>query len=138
MKTDKKDVIQEALRTIQELDALYDSDNIINIGQLCNKLSNLTVNIAKMVSDARKLYKELEADYDNTVESEQLAYISKGEGVAKAKSMASVDNFSKKKDCLTAEDGYERLKRFLDRCDKVLDSNKQYCSTVKNTNLKGI
>jgi hypothetical protein len=133
-----KDTIQESLKTIQELDALYDTDNIILIGQLCNKLSNLSVNIAKQVSDAEKLFKSLKDEHEHFVESKKLELIESGVGVGKAESIASTTFYDKKKDYRIAEDGYERLKRFLGRIDKVLDSNKQYTSTIKNTNLKGI
>jgi hypothetical protein len=136
----KKDqeVIQEALKTLQELEKLYDSENIIYIGQLCNRLASLTVNLGKQVSDARKLFKELESTYDNNVEKKKLELIESGMGVGKAESVSEVENFDGLKDSLTAEDGFERLKRFLDRCDKVLDAYKQYTSTIKNTNLKHI
>lgn len=133
-----KDTIQESLKTINELDELYDTDNIILIGQLCNKLSNLSVNIGKQVSDADKLFKSLKDEYENLVETKKLELIESGVGVGKAESIASTEYYGKKKDYRIAEDGYERLKRFLGRIDKVLDSNKQYASTVKNTNLKGI
>lgn len=133
-----KDTIQESLKTIQELDELYDTDNIILIGQLCNKLSNLSVNIGKQVSDAEKLFKSLKDEYENLVERKKLELIESGVGVGKAESIASTTYYEKKKEYRIAEDGYERLKRFMGRLDKVLDSNKQYASTIKNTNLKGI
>jgi sorbitol-specific phosphotransferase system component IIBC len=133
-----KDAIQQALETIDELQKLYDTDDIINIGRLCNKMSILTINIGKQVSDAQKLWKSLEDNYDHNVEQAQLEFVAAGEGVAKAKSMATVKFFADKKDVTQAEQGYNRLKRFLDRCDKVLEAFKQYCSTVKSTNLKGI
>lgn len=133
-----RDEIQESLITIQELEKLYDTENIILIGQLCNKLSTLSVGIGKQVSDADKLFNHLKDEYEHAVESEKLKLIESGVGVGKAESAAKVANTQKRKNYRQAEDGYERLKRFMGRVDKVLDSFKQYCSTVKNTNLKGI
>lgn len=136
MKT--KDHIQLSLKTIEDLDELYDTDNIILVNQLCNRLSNLSVGVGKIVSDAEKLYKSLDADYDQSVEVKKLSLIDSGVGVGKAESMAKIEMYDKKKTVLEAEDAYDRSKRFLTRIDKVLDSNKQYTSTVKNTNLKGV
>jgi uncharacterized protein YdiU (UPF0061 family) len=133
-----KDEIQEALKTIQELDRLYDSDNIIYINQQCNRLANLSVGIGKKVSDAEKLFNQLEDEYDYELEKKKLELIESGVGVGKAESQAKVALFEKQKLFRQAEDGYKRLKRFLERTDKVLDSNKQYTSTIKNTNLKHI
>ena len=134
---ENKDVIQEALKTIQELDRLYDSNNPIVVNQHCNRLSNLSVNVGKLTSDAEKLLDELEAEYDNAVEKKKLELIESGVGVGKAESMAKVELFNKKKDSLLAKDGYKRLDRFLKRIDKVLDSNKQYCATLKKTDFRG-
>jgi uncharacterized ferredoxin-like protein len=133
-----KDEVQESLKTIQELDRLYDTDNIILIGQLCNRLSNLSVGLGKQVSDADKLFNSLKDEYEQCVEVRKLELIEGGVGVGKAESQAKTECYEKRKQYRTAEDGYERLKRFLSRVDKVLDANKQYASTVKNTNLKGI
>ena len=133
-----KDEIQDALKTIQDLDALYDTDNIVLIGQLCNRLSNLSVGIGKMVSDADKLFNQLKDEYEQSVEVRKLELIEGGVGVGKAESQAKTECYEKRKQYRLAEDGYERLKRFLARLDKVLDANKQYASTVKNTNLKNV
>jgi hypothetical protein len=137
-KENKKDEIQEALKTIQELDRLYDSDNIKEVGKLCNKLSILSVGIGKQVSDADKLFNQLKDEYEYQVESSKLKLIEEGVGVGKAESQAKVQANEKKKEYRIAEDGYERLKRFLSRVDKVLDSFKQQNSTIKATNLKGV
>jgi hypothetical protein len=133
-----KSTIDQAVQNLQELENLYDSDNIIYIGQLCNKLAGLTVNVGKQVSDARTLWKQLETKYKQSVRSKKLELIEQGVGVGKADAM-SEDSFKDlETDVMNAENLSDRLKRFLDRCDKVLEANKQYCSTVKSTNLKGI
>jgi hypothetical protein len=136
--SENKDTIQQSLEVIKELERMYDSDNIVNIGQLCNRLSILSVGLGKQVSDADKLFNSLKDEYEHLVESKKLELIESGVGVGKAESQAKTEFYEKKKNYRIAEDGYERLKRFLSRVDKVLDSNKQYTSTVKNTNLKHI
>ncbi|HYG02043.1 MAG TPA: hypothetical protein VD927_06325 [Chryseosolibacter sp.] len=132
------DSLRKALETIKELDSLYDTDNIIVIGQLCNKLSNLSVGLGKQMTDADKLFNQLKDEYENLVENKKLELIESGVGVGKAESQAKVQYYQQRKDYRIAEHGYEQLKTFLSRIDKVLDSNKQYASTVKSTNLKGI
>lgn len=132
----KLTVIDQALNTIKELGELYDSDNIIYIDQLCNRLSTVSVNIGKMKCDAEKLFNSLKDDHDNLVEKRKLELIEGGEGVGKAESQAKVEVFEKKKQYRQAETGYEWLKTFLTRIDRVLDTNKQYVATVKDTNLK--
>ena len=136
MKT--KDHIQLSLQTIEELDVLFDTDNIVQVNQLCNKLSNLSVGVGKIVSDAEKLFKSMDAEYDYLLEKKKLELIESGMGVGKAESKAKVDLYDRQKDVLAAEDVYDRSKRFLNRLDKVLESNKQYTSTVKSSNLKHI
>ena len=133
-----KDSIQEALKTIAELETLYDSENVVVINQLCNKLINLSVHIGKQTTDAEKLFKSLKDEYEYVVDKKKLELIESGVGVGKAESTATVEFYEKKKDYRTAEDGFERLKRFLQRLDKVFDSNKQYVATIKSTNLKGV
>lgn len=133
-----KETIKQTLETIEEIGKLYDSDNIVVINQLCNRLSNLSVTVGWLVSSSEKLWRNLDEEYDYELDRKKLELVEAGNGVAKAESMAKVALYQKKKEATEAEVYYNRLKRFLGRIDKVLESNKQYTSTVKTSNLKNV
>lgn len=138
LSTSSKDVIQLSLEVVNELDELWDTEDIIVIGQKCNKLSTLSVNVGRLVSDADKLFNSLKDDYEYSFEKKKLELIEAGQGVSKAESMSKVANFDKKVDYRKAEDGFERLRRFLSRVDRVLDAYKQFAATLKMSNLKNV
>jgi hypothetical protein len=133
-----KSVIEQILETKEELGALYDTDNIKVINQLCNRLADLTVNLGAQVSDAEKNWSILDDDYEHSLESKKIELIESGVGVGKAESLAKVALYDKKKETTKAKLNYNRLKRFLSRLDKMMESNKQYTSTVKSSNLKNV
>lgn len=129
-----KSAIDQALEIISSLDSYYNSDNVILIGQLCNKLSVISVTIGKEYTKAHKWATELEDNYEFEISK----YVKNGDSVSKAEREAKVEFFDKKKEVTGAKNVVKSLDVFLRRVDRMLDHYKQYISSIKTTDLKHI
>lgn len=106
------------------------SKNIVAINQALNKLSILAVTVGEGVSEAYALANELEDMYDEAY-SKRFITLIKDHSAAATKPMIEAELVQEKKDWTAAKNGYKKLAIYADSIERVIDSYKQYISTLK-------
>lgn len=141
MKTEKEkadEIVTRIAQTINALDKLKDSQDVVEIGKQCNDLAIASTFFAKLVSDAYDVANELEDEYKQSVLGATEKFSSAPDSLSfnRAEQKAKLENAQSCKDWTSAKNTYNRYKLRLDRIDRVLDSFKQYSSSVKAIDLK--
>lgn len=128
-------IITRISLAIKQLEDLKDSNDIVGIGSLCNDLALASSYFAKLVADAYEVANECEDEYKQSV-SATTENLTSSLAFNRAEAKAEIENSDKKKDWTKAKAVYNRYKLYLDRIDRVLDTFKQYTSSVKMIDLK--
>lgn len=107
------------------------SQNIVQLSQCLNKLSTLAVTVGEDLSDAYTVMNELEDDYDEAVAA-QFDDLTANMSATAAKPLAEAACIGKRRAYTRAKNIYKRLSVYQERVDRVIDSFKQYVSTLKD------
>lgn len=130
-----KDLITLINEQIEWLDENVQSNDILSVGMVLNKLSILSEGFGEMVTDAYSLSNELEDDYKIAFAT----YIKENTGsVAKLENDAEVACADLKRDWTTVKNNYRKLNTKLDRIDKILESHRQSVSVQVKASLKNM
>lgn len=128
-------IIAAIAKNIKWLDEHDKSNSTTSITNVVNKLQIQAVTLSKDVVAAYALMNTAEDDYKTAVAK----YESEYEGSnAVAKQKAVVEYAGLKKAWTDAKNVYKRLDSFLDRIDKISDSQRQKISVIKQAELKNI
>ncbi len=126
-------IINDIKRNLDWLTQNKKSNNISNIVIVINDLSIQSATLGELKSDAFDLMADYEFDYKQSFAK----YITESSvAVNKSERLAEVEFTEKKKLWIEAEKTYYRLKSWIDRLDKVLDSHKQRVSVEKQMSIK--
>jgi len=132
------DITEKIGISIKKLERMKESSAIVEIGAICNTLSIDASYFAKLVADSYSVMNEAEDEYKMKVSQEVEALTSNGIPASRAEKMAENKYSEEKKTWTQAKNLYKRYSLYLDRIDRILDEFKQYCSSVKMTDLKRI
>jgi hypothetical protein len=132
------DITEKIGISIKKLERMKDSSAIVEIGSICNTLSIDASYFAKLVADSYSLMNEAEDEYKFKVATEIESLTNQGMAASKAEKMAENKYQDEKKTWTQARNMYKRYSIYLERIDRILDEFKQYCSSVKMTDLKRI
>lgn len=132
------DITEKIGVSIKKLERLKESSAIVEIGAICNTLSIDSSYFAKLVADAYSVMNEAEDEYKIKISQEVELLTTSGMTASKAEKVAENKYIEEKKTWTQARNLYKRYSLYLDRIDRILDEFKQYCSSVKMTDLKRI
>jgi hypothetical protein len=132
------DITEKIGISIKKLERLKESSAIVEIGAICNTLSIDSSYFAKLVADAYAVMNEAEDEYKMKISQEVELLTTSGMPASKAEKVAENKYNEDKKTWTQAKNLYKRYSLYLDRIDRILDEFKQYCSSVKMTDLKRI
>lgn len=132
------DITEKIGISIKKLERLKDSTAIVEIGSICNTLSIDSSYFAKLVADSYSIMNEAEDDYKMKISDEIERLTNEGATASKAEKIAENKFKDDKKTWTEAKNTYKRYSLYLERIDRILDEFKQYCSSVKMTDLKRI
>ena len=132
------DITEKIGISIKKLERLKESSAIVEIGAICNTLSIDSSYFAKLVADAYSVMNEAEDEYKMKISQEVEELTNSGMPASKAEKVAENKYIEEKKTWTQAKNLYKRYSLYLDRIDRILDEFKQYCSSVKMTDLKRI
>ena len=132
------DITEKIGVSIKKLERLKESSAIVEIGAICNTLSIDSSYFAKLVADAYSVMNEAEDEYKIKISQEVEILTTSGMTASKAEKVAENKYIEEKKTWTQARNLYKRYSLYLDRIDRILDEFKQYCSSVKMTDLKRI
>jgi len=132
------DITEKIGISIKKLERMKESSAIVEIGAICNTLSIDASYFAKLVADAYSIMNEAEDDYKTKISQEVEALTSTGIPASRAEKIAENKYVEEKKTWTQSKNLYKRYSLYLDRIDRILDEFKQYCSSVKMTDLKRI
>lgn len=132
------DITERIGVSIKKLERLKESTAIVEIGTVCNTLSIDSSYFAKMVADSYSLMNEAEDDYKMKIAEEVEKLTSEGIPASRAERLAENKHKDLKKTWTDCKNMYKRYSLYLERIDRILDEFKQYCSSVKMTDLKRV
>lgn len=132
------EVVEKIGVSIKRLERLKDSTAIVEIGSICNTLSIDSSYFAKLVADSYAVMNEMEDEYKMQIAEEIERLTSEGLPASRAEKVAENKYKESKKTWTDAKNLYKRYSLYLERIDRILDEFKQYCSSVKMTDLKRI
>lgn len=132
------DITERIGISIKKLERLKESTAIVEIGSICNTLSIDASYFAKLVADAYSVMNEAEDEYKMKVSLEVEEITNAGGTASKAEKIAENKYIEEKKTWTQAKNTYKRYSLYLERIDRILDEFKQYCSSVKMTDLKRV
>lgn len=132
------DITERIGISIKKLERLRESTAIVEIGTVCNTLSIDSSYFAKMVADSYALMNESEDEYKMKIAEEVEKLTAEGIPASRAERMAESKHREYKKTWTDTKNLYKRYSLYLERIDRVLDEFKQYCSSVKMTDLKRV
>ena len=124
--------------SIKKLERLKDSSAVVEIGSICNGLSIESSYFAKLVADCYSIMNDAEDDYKLKLAEEIERLTNDGMTASKSSFLAELKYKDEKKTWTESKNLYKRYSLYLDRIDRILDEFKQYCSSVKMTDLKRI
>jgi hypothetical protein len=131
----KQKIIDQIRDNIKWLEDNAESDNIMAITQIENKLQIQAGTLAGEVIKAYAVMNELEDAYKFKM-AEFISTSDKSEAKARAAGEATFQK--EKKDWTAAKNTYKRFDVILERIDKICDSQRQRISVVKQADLKNI
>lgn len=132
------EVVEKIGISIKKLERLKDSTAIVEIGSICNTLSIDSSYFAKLVADSYTLMNETEDEYKQKIAEEVDKLTSEGMPASRAERQAENKFKEDKRTWTEAKNMYKRYSLYLERIDRILDEFKQYCSSVKMTDLKRV
>ena len=132
------EVVEKIGISIKKLERLKDSTAIVEIGSICNTLSIDSSYFAKLVADSYTLMNETEDEYKQKIAEEVDKLTAEGMPASRAERQAENKFKEDKRTWTEAKNMYKRYSLYLERIDRILDEFKQYCSSVKMTDLKRI
>lgn len=132
------EVVEKIGVSIKKLERLKDSTAIVEIGSICNTLSIDSSYFAKLVADSYALMNETEDEYKQKIAEEVDKLTSEGIPASRAERLAENKFKDYKKTWTDSKNLYKRYSLYLERIDRILDEFKQYCSSVKMTDMKRI
>lgn len=118
------------------------STNIVKLSQSLNKLSILTITLSNDVATAYEVMNNLKDEYDSEF-AKRFTEVTNNKdekvSAAAAKPLIESQLVDKKKSTTDAQNTYKKMNMYLDRIDRIVDTYKQYISSLKKEreNSKG-
>jgi hypothetical protein len=122
------DQIQKELKWLEENRG--GNLNILGISRVVSSLSLLSMTVGEDVSSAYALQNEMEDAYDELY-AKRFVELKDTHSAAACKPIIEAELAQDKKNWTAAKNGYNKLKIYLDRLDRILESNRQLVSTAK-------